>query len=111
QVHTALPITATPPPAYSPLPLHDALPILHDTFTADGTGHDRLLDSIRITILPSGSSANIEIALKSGDDAQSPPTIFFTSDQPLRSEEHTSELQSRENLVCRLLLEKKNKLN
>src|SRR5690606_41045732 len=31
----------------------------------------------------------------------------------VRSEEHTSELQSRENLVCRLLLEKKkqNKLN
>src|SRR5690606_39645102 len=30
--------------------------------------------------------------------------------QPLkRSEEHTSELQSRENLVCRLLLEKKKK--
>src|SRR5690606_41849261 len=29
---------------------------------------------------------------------------------PMRSEEHTSELQSRENLVCRLLLEKK-KLN
>src|SRR5690606_42098690 len=27
----------------------------------------------------------------------------------IRSEEHTSELQSRENLVCRLLLEKKNK--
>src|SRR5690606_41656236 len=27
----------------------------------------------------------------------------------MRSEEHTSELQSRENLVCRLLLEKKNK--
>src|SRR5690606_40889837 len=27
-----------------------------------------------------------------------------------RSEEHTSELQSRENLVCRLLLEKKNKI-
>src|SRR5690606_41534371 len=26
---------------------------------------------------------------------------------PSRSEEHTSELQSRENLVCRLLLEKK----
>src|SRR5207302_10614737 len=28
-----------------------------------------------------------------------------------RSEEHTSELQSRENLVCRLLLEKKKKKN
>src|SRR5690606_30712434 len=27
--------------------------------------------------------------------------------EELRSEEHTSELQSRENLVCRLLLEKK----
>src|SRR5687768_17878238 len=28
-----------------------------------------------------------------------------------RSEEHTSELQSRLHLVCRLLLEKKNKIN
>src|SRR5436309_6482706 len=28
-----------------------------------------------------------------------------------RSEEHTSELQSRENLVCRLLLEKKKKIH
>src|SRR5690606_40839554 len=28
-----------------------------------------------------------------------------------RSEEHTSELQSRENLVCRLLLEKKKRVN
>src|SRR5690606_42022604 len=30
-----------------------------------------------------------------------------TPSSPPRSEEHTSELQSRENLVCRLLLEKK----
>src|SRR5690606_40978912 len=30
---------------------------------------------------------------------------------PLRSEEHTSELQSREKLVCRLLLEKKKKFD
>src|SRR5207247_6728933 len=29
--------------------------------------------------------------------------------RPRRSEEHTSELQSRVDLVCRLLLEKKNK--
>src|SRR5690349_23712601 len=28
---------------------------------------------------------------------------------PVRSEEHTSELQSRRDIVCRLLLEKKNK--
>src|SRR5260370_24155817 len=31
--------------------------------------------------------------------------------QPTRSEEHTSELQSHLNLVCRLLLEKKKKQN
>src|SRR2546427_5128751 len=30
--------------------------------------------------------------------------------QHLRSEEHTSELQSQSNLVCRLLLEKKKKM-
>src|SRR5690606_41207018 len=29
----------------------------------------------------------------------------------VRSEEHTSELQSRENVVCRLMLEKKKKAN
>src|SRR2546427_6884093 len=29
--------------------------------------------------------------------------------EPVRSEEHTSELQSQSNLVCRLLLEKKKK--
>src|SRR2546427_8384060 len=30
--------------------------------------------------------------------------------RPARSEEHTSELQSQSNLVCRLLLEKKKKI-
>src|SRR2546430_9939387 len=42
---------------------------------------------------------------KSGTDGE------FTFDHPglgARSEEHTSELQSQSNLVCRLLLEKKN---
>src|SRR2546422_4206864 len=34
---------------------------------------------------------------------------FMTSGPGLRSEEHTSELQSRLHLVCRLLLEKKKK--
>ena len=33
------------------------------------------------------------------------------SDSYARSEEHTSELQSRRNLVCRLLLEKKKTVN
>src|SRR5690606_40459840 len=35
--------------------------------------------------------------------------VDFTGGIMTRSEEHTSELQSRENLVCRLLLEKKNR--
>src|SRR5690606_39748336 len=35
------------------------------------------------------------------------PNATWCTPSPLRSEEHTSELQSRENLVCRLLLEKK----
>src|SRR5690606_39884910 len=40
------------------------------------------------------------VRLASLDDAGEDALVF-------RSEEHTSELQSRENLVCRLLLEKK----
>src|SRR5438093_8961568 len=35
----------------------------------------------------------------------------FWEEPPARSEEHTSELQSLTNLVCRLLLEKKNNLS
>src|SRR3712207_7333877 len=38
-------------------------------------------------------------------------TSVTRSDPPTRSEEHTSELQSRQYLVCRLLLEKKKKNN
>src|SRR2546430_9948057 len=34
--------------------------------------------------------------------------ILAISEESSRSEEHTSELQSQSNLVCRLLLEKKN---
>src|SRR5947209_11247781 len=39
----------------------------------------------------------------------SPPAPTHPSTTPSRSEEHTSELQSRQYLVCRLLLEKKKK--
>src|SRR2546427_5130487 len=38
--------------------------------------------------------------------ARSPPRVLSAA---TRSEEHTSELQSQSNLVCRLLLEKKKK--
>src|SRR5260370_4709155 len=37
-----------------------------------------------------------------------PPVMYSQQWSPTRSEEHTSELQSHLNLVCRLLLEKKN---
>src|SRR2546427_4387690 len=38
------------------------------------------------------------------------PTWFHGAPWEQRSEEHTSELQSQSNLVCRLLLEKKKKI-
>src|SRR2546430_5901378 len=38
-----------------------------------------------------------------------PPRTRVSSRRRWRSEEHTSELQSQSNLVCRLLLEKKNR--
>src|SRR5690554_7690111 len=42
--------------------------------------------------------------------ANPPFNVSDWSGELLRSEEHTSELQSRPHLVCRLLLEKKNDL-
>src|SRR5205085_4814622 len=54
-------------------------------------------ESMRLVSSPKTSSA---VA-----DAGGSPT------PPQRSEEHTSELQSQSNLVCRLLLEKKKKNN
>src|SRR5690349_22694053 len=46
---------------------------------------------------------------KSLPDAFKELTRIYFSIDGLRSEEHTSELQSRRDLVCRLLLEKKKK--
>src|SRR5688572_33356966 len=69
------------------LSLHDALPILVRTITRPE---------------PSTSSASLK-ALSLGWP-KTLPSISIT-----RSEEHTSELQSQSNLVCRLLLEKKKK--
>src|SRR5438093_9684825 len=48
--------------------------------------------------------------LANNDDAfGKDAALVFTPARHLRSEEHTSELQSLTNLVCRLLLEKKNR--
>src|SRR5258708_15542878 len=51
-------------------------------------------------ILSSSASANCALAT----------FCAAISRRPNRSEEHTSELQSPDHLVCRLLLEKKNKI-
>src|SRR5690606_41630981 len=48
-------------------------------------------------------------ALAAGGDIAAAEIADHADAGEFRSEEHTSELQSRENLVCRLLLEKKNK--
>src|SRR2546427_8415712 len=48
-------------------------------------------------------------ALHAGDPAHGRRELV--GEQAARSEEHTSELQSQSNLVCRLLLEKKKKKN
>src|SRR5690242_21063829 len=61
--------------------------------------------------LYAGSALNL---LKRGREAIKTLTVAQRlagelGDDPLRSEEHTSELQSHVNLVCRLLLEKKKK--
>src|SRR2546430_11169306 len=51
------------------------------------------------------------VVRRGGDDvpATRPRSPRSRSRPPHRSEEHTSELQSQSNLVCRLLLEKKKK--
>src|SRR5690606_41903563 len=73
----------TSPRRYT-LSLHDALPICFRTSARrqDGSACDEPLTHQRRDVLAHGRARH-------------------------RSEEHTSELQSRENLVCRLLLEKK----
>src|SRR5256885_5430475 len=68
------------------LSLHDALPIL--ILVDVRLSHDCFRDGAARVFRPSGESV---------DDGQ----------HQVRSEEHTSELQSPCNLVCRLLLEKK----
>src|SRR2546430_16406486 len=50
---------------------------------------------------------NLACSMRGGIRSSGCP--FFESKVQSRSEEHTSELQSQSNLVCRLLLEKKKK--
>src|SRR5699024_12654007 len=102
---------ATAPAVCCPLSLHDALPI-SDNADADvpafarraaqglglfGGAHALCLRSI----LRTGTCCQSLRSAASSLSSASPSPIS----RQLRSEEHTSELQSRFDLVCRLLLE------
>src|SRR5690606_30731938 len=73
---------------------------------------DNLLEHSRIYIF--GTDEDAEIYISSADfmtrniEERVEVSCPIFDEDLKRSEEHTSELQSRENLVCRLLLEKKN---
>src|SRR5260370_32263880 len=79
------------------LSLHDALPIC-------GRFRDRCSTSSRWSCRRSPPCA---LCLAQSSSSSSPEPWTPRSTVSPRSEEHTSELQSHLNLVCRLLLEKK----
>src|SRR5690606_40208025 len=85
---------ATPAAAICTLSLHDALPIL---------GGEHVLLELRQL-----AGAVEAFGVDDHRDVGLLVTVIVNAESLYRSEEHTSELQSRENLVCRLLLEKKN---
>src|SRR3712207_7340946 len=87
------------------LSLHDALPI-SKTMTGTGSAPAKTTSMASITRESSPPEAPRWTGLGGapGCGASSRAT------SSTRSEEHTSELQSRQYLVCRLLLEKKKKL-
>src|SRR5690606_41882653 len=92
------------------LSLHDALPIylvkhyriVNKFFAGQFTVYKEILTRSNQWTLPLNSVTHYFI--KDHGDL----SVSFYNGAYDRSEEHTSELQSRENLVCRLLLEKKN---
>src|SRR5690606_42139716 len=94
----SLPLRA--PALLSTLSLHDALPI--------SARCDHRQDW-RSQLPPGSGSPRGKVRARVHTSANCPAADSNAPGQGHRSEEHTSELQSRENLVCRLLLEKKNK--
>ena len=64
-------------------------------------------NDIRAAFLDYFRKADHEVVASSPLVPNNDPTLMFVNSGMVRSEEHTSELQSRRNLVCRLLLEKK----
>src|SRR5690625_6372660 len=109
-------------PEFFPLSLHDALPISEtDTSTPENLGNVEGADGEDGKSITGVSTADAldpitnevigtEITFLDEDNnpVGSPVTVLNGVDGE-RSKEHTSELQSRGHLVCRLLLEKKKK--
>src|SRR5690606_40246013 len=98
-------------PEISTLSLHDALPILYQN-GSHGTAplvETRLDDeALGGRFDRSGQLKNFGLQKHVFEELVYALARFgrHTDERDVRSEEHTSELQSRENLVCRLLLEK-----
>src|SRR5207244_10748369 len=96
-----------PPPPCSPLPLHDALPISGSAGREPHrhvrvAAHVRRVDADELRLVHDVVGHPRERLLER--DAAFEPRERRAE---ARSEEHTSELQSPDHLVCRLLLEKK----
>src|SRR5690625_6721894 len=83
------------------LSLHDALPI---SFPRHSQPH---LSLLRVLEMEGVDDARIHFVSSIAASQQLIEEGLAVGALPERSEEHTSELQSRGHLVCRLLLEKK----
>src|SRR5690606_41317530 len=97
--------------ASSTLSLHDALPIStcrHAFLAAAQEQEDGMEEVAGVPLLRLLAGVRVEVEQhRAGVAGGGGAPDAGEARSELRSEEHTSELQSRENLVCRLLLEKK----
>src|SRR2546427_7093029 len=73
--------------------------------TTRGTRREPLVESCGP--IRANSRESLFCAILSSGRVRHAATHRSATSAPIRSEEHTSELQSQSNLVCRLLLEKK----
>src|SRR5690606_41872451 len=91
-----------------PLSLHDALPICNPCpeYQPLLQGPPNGPETLRLALDRLQQAYDSRVAGVWWDRPRQTLTVRMTGD---RSEEHTSEHQSREKLVCRLLLEKKKK--
>src|SRR5688500_19986823 len=100
-------LNAPPTPQLCTLSLHDALPICNITAVAAKPltpEQEKSVEAMYQALYGDTPSPNGN--KRKGKDERRPSA---NGPFPPRSEEHTSELQSPCNLVCRLLLEKKKK--